>query len=285
VRSPVRWFGGKGNMVKKLLPLLPQCHTYVECFGGGASLLFAKKPSPVEVYNDLDSGLVNFFRVIRDRDKFAEFHRMVSSTPYAREEFNFCRETWQDCTDDTERAYRWFVVARMSFGGDFGHSWAHAVTESRRDMVKVCSDWLFFVDTLPQIHNRLMRVQIEHQDWRVVLDRYDTSETLFYLDPPYVPSTRSSGKYKHELILEDHKDLVDILLQVKGMAILSGYDHEVYAPLTDAGWQKHTWTTACHAAGRTRGTGIQGKGSALAKQKRVECAWVSPGACRQRRLL
>lgn len=73
LRSPICWFGGKGLMVSKLLPLIPPHHIYVEVFGGGASLLFAKEPSPVEVYNDIDSGLVNFFRVLRDPEKFARF--------------------------------------------------------------------------------------------------------------------------------------------------------------------------------------------------------------------
>lgn len=111
LRSPIVWFGGKGNMVAKLLPLIPPHRIYVEPFGGGASLLFAKKPSPVEVYNDLDSGLVNFFRVLRDPKKFERLHKLVSLTPYSREEYDFCRATWETCDDDVERAYRWYVVA------------------------------------------------------------------------------------------------------------------------------------------------------------------------------
>lgn len=107
-------------MVAKLLPLIPPHKIYVEVFGGGASLLFAKEPSPVEVYNDLDSGLVNFFRVLRDPGKFEKFYRKVCFTPYSREEYCFCRDTWGECKDDVERAYRWFVVARMSFSGKFG---------------------------------------------------------------------------------------------------------------------------------------------------------------------
>lgn len=281
MRSPIWWFGGKGRMVKKLLPLFPPHHTYVEAFGGGASLLFAKRPSPVEVYNDLDGGLVNFFRVLRDPRRFKQLYRLVQSTPYAREEYDFCRETWQDCADDVERAWRWFVVARMSFSGRFGSGYGSVVTTSDRGMAGTCSNWLSIIDQLPQIHARLMRVQIENSDWRVILDRYDTLDTLFYLDPPYLPDTRSSGKYKHELTLEDHADLVGVLLDIKGKAILSGYDHEVYTPLADAGWQKHTWATACYAAGRTRNSSLQGAGAALDKQARVECAWVSPGDSRQ----
>ena len=283
MRAPIQWFGGKGKMIRKILPLFPPHHTYVEPFGGAASLLFAKPPSPVEVYNDLDSSLVHFFRTLRDPEQFNQFHRLVSSTPYAREEYNYCRDTWSEC-DDVERAYRWFVVARMSFSGRFGAGWRSIVTASRRGMASTCSAWLSIVDLLPQIHARLMRVQIEHSDWRIVLDRYDTPETLFYLDPPYVSETRRSGGYAHEMTLEDHQDLVDVLLQLRGKVILSGYAHQVYDSLETSGWQRHDWQTVCSAAGRTRATGIQGEGAALAMQARTETAWVSPTARLQERM-
>jgi len=74
---------------------------------------------------------------------------------------------------------------------------------------------------------------------------------------------------------EDHIELVERLLNIKGMAILSGYASEIYRPLEDAGWMRKDWQTACHAAGKTRGSGLQGKGSALKKQPRTETAWVS----------
>jgi len=276
MRSPIRWFGSKGNMTAKLLPLFPMSHhTYVEPFGGGASMLFAKPPSPVEVYNDLDSGLVNFFRVLRDHDKFEEFHRKVSLTPYAREEFYFCRKTWAECEDDVERAYRFFVTARMSFSGDMEGGMSTTVTTSRRGMASMCSKWLSIVDQLPQISERLLRVQIEHQDWRVILERYDTDQTLFYLDPPYIHSTRKAGKYAHEMTDEDHIELVERLLNIKGMAVLSGYAHEIYKPLENTGWERRDWQTACHATGGTRASGLQGKGSVLKRQPRTETAWVS----------
>lgn len=271
-------------MIKKLLSLFPAHHTYVEPFGGAASLLFSKAPSPVEVYNDLDSGLVHFFRMLRDPEQFAEFHRLVSSTPWAREEYDHCRATWREC-DGVERAYRWFVVARMCFSGNFEAGWSSAVTMSSRGMAGTCSRWLSIIDLLPQIHARLMRVQIEQSDWRVILDRYDTPETLFYLDPPYVAETRRDGGYAHEMTLDDHADLVVALQKLRGMAILSGYAHAVYEPLEAAGWQRHDWKTACSAAGRTRTTGIQGKGASLKMQSRTETAWVSPSAVLQGRLL
>ncbi len=268
-------------MVAKLLPLLPPHHTYVEVFGGGASLLFAKEPSPVEVYNDLDSGLVNFFRVLRDPEKFARFYHLAAFTPYSREEYYDARETWDKCNDEVERAYRWFVVARMNFSGH--HAWAYARTASCRHMAGTTSKWLSCLAVLPLLHERMMRVQIEHDDFAQVIPRYDSPDTVFYLDPPYVPETRRSGGYRHEMTLEQHEQLVNILLNIRGKALLSGYRHEVYGPLEDAGWERKDFVTTCYAVARTRGTGILGAGAAKSKQPRVESVWISPN-CRARGL-
>ena len=263
-------------MVAKLLKLLPPLNTYriyVELFGGGASLLFAKEPSPIEVYNDLDEGLYNFFKVLRDENKFQEFYKRVCLTPYSRREYNHYRETWGEVDNEVERAYRWFIVARMSFSGHFGHSWSFSVKQSCRGMAGTVSRWLSIIDLLPEIHQRIMRVQIECDDFRKVIRRYDTEEKLFYIDPPYVPETRKQGKYQHELTLEDHQDLVNLLLNVKGKVLLSGYAHPIYKPLEGAGWHRIDFETACHAVGRTRYTNILGKGSARKKQKRIETIW------------
>lgn len=266
-------------MVKKLLPLIPQHKIYVEVFGGGASILLAKEPSPVEVYNDLNSDLVNFFRVLRDPQKFTEFHRLVSLTPYSREEYNFCRKTWESSEDDVERAYRWFVVARMSFGGIFGNGWGYAVTASSRGMSTITSAWLSAIDMLPEIHERMMRVQIDNDDFRIIIPRYDTPDTCFYADPPYVSKTRKSQDvYKHEMTLQDHQDLVAMLLDVKGAVILSGYRHDVYTPLELAGWTRHDFPTVCWAAAKTRYTGLQGKGALLENAPRIESVWLNQRA-------
>jgi len=278
MRSPIKWFGGKGRMAAKILKLFPPHRVYVEPFGGGAGVLFAKEPSPVEIYNDVNSGLVNLFRVLRDPKQFEQFQRLVSLTPYSREEVCSYRETWEKCDEDLERAYRWFVVARLSFGGYFGHSWGFAVRASNRGMSETCSTWLSAIEGLPQVHARLMRVQIEHSDFRRIIATYDTPETLFYCDPPYIPATRKSGRYKHEMTAEDHEELVALILGVKGAVVLSGYRHSAYDALERAGWQRHDYGTTCSAAGRTRATGMQGKGAALRMQPRTESIWISPRA-------
>ncbi|MGE5605457.1 MAG: DNA adenine methylase, partial [Bacteroidota bacterium] len=141
LRSPIVWLGGKSYMVSKLVPLEPEHKIYVEVFGGGANYLLAHEPSKVEIYNDLDSGLINFFRVLRDPRKFGRLYHYAIHTPYSREEFKFCRDTWREPNDDVIRAYRWFVKNRMSFAG-LGRSWGRTVTSSTRGMAEAPSSWL-----------------------------------------------------------------------------------------------------------------------------------------------
>jgi len=277
LRSPIYYVGGKGNMVAKLLPFIPKHRAYVEPFGGGASLLFAKEPSPVEVYNDIDEALVSFFRVLRDPKKFAKFYHLATLTPYSRAEYDFCRKTWQGVEDEVERAYRWFVMQRQSFGGTGGSSWGFTVSASWRNMAGAVSRWLTCLKELPEVAKRMMRVQVECLDFRKIYETYDTPETLFYTDPPYVLETfKNQLFYKHMLSDKDHEDLVDILLKLKGMAIVSGYYHEIYKPLEEAWWKRHDFSTASYVAGRTKTSGIKGKGLAIKRAPRTECVWICP---------
>ena len=262
-------------MVNKLLPLIPKHHTYVEVFGGAANLLLAKEPSPVEVYNDIDSGLVNFFRVIRDKDKFKRFYEQVVLIPYSREEYYYCRDTWRDEEDDILRAVKWFVAARQNFSGQLGGSWGYAVTASSKGMARRVSDWFSSIELLPEVSERFLRVQIEHNDFRKILKAYDTEETFFYLDPPYVLETRKCKAYEHEMSLKDHEDLVDLLLHIKGKAMLSGYEHDVYLPLERAGWTKFLFKSKCYITGRTRGTKHLYNEEEKHKLERTECVWLN----------
>jgi len=278
LRAPIRWFGGKGNFVKNLLNLMPPHKFYVEVFGGGASLLFAKQPAEIEVYNDIDSGLVNFFRVIRDPSKFAEFYHKATLTLYSREEYYYARDNWRLQENAVEKAYLWFIVARQCFSGVFGGGWSFSVTASNRKMAETVSKWLSILRMLPAIHERMQVVQIEHQDWRTILESYNHPDYLAYLDPPYVHSTRSSGEYQHEMINSDHKELIEQILKYPGMVMLSGYENDIYKILEERGWNLQKFETACHAAGKTRHTKIQGEGSALKTQPRIECVWRNPRA-------
>ena len=174
------------------------------------------------------------------------------------------------------RAWKWWFVAATSFSGMFGGSLSTCVTQSRRGMAGTCSKLLSRIDLLPAICERLRMAQIENVDGVYCLERYCTADGLAYVDPPYVAGTRSAGKYQHEFSDADHERLVAALLDLPGKFVVSGYNHPLYAPLEAAGWARIDYETSCYAAGKTRHTGIQGKGSAMAKQTRIESVWLDP---------
>lgn len=276
VQSPIQWFGGKAKRAPRLLALFPPHHTYVEPFGGAASLLLAKSPSPVEIYNDINSGCVNFFRVLRDEEGYKKLRHKAVYTPYSREEFCYCRDTWQGCEDPVERAYRWYVMVRQSFAGQ-GKGWGATRIASAGGMSERTHAWVAATERLGTVHERLRCVQIEHNDFRAVLRAYDTPQTLFYCDPPYIPETRRSGTYAFEMSMEDHSDLVTVLLGLRGKVLLSGYQHPLYAPLEDAGWRRVDFQFACNLGAHTSNVGAPGK-RYVPQLRRTESVWISPNA-------
>ena len=276
-RSPIQWYGGKGHMQAKLLPLLPAHREYIEPYFGGGSIFFAKAPALVETINDLDSAVMGFFRVLRDQPE--EFLRLAQLTPYSRELYNECRAAWREEPDEVRKAWRWWVVARMNFSGT--HAWGSVVTHSTRGMAGTVSKLLSSVDALPEVISRLQRAQIENAPALRVLERYTTPTSLAYLDPPYVAGTRSAGEYACEMTDTDHAELVEALLRLPGKFVLSGYAHCLYQPLEAAGWTRIDFQTVCHATAKTRATGLQGAGSALAKQARTESVWLDPATAEE----
>ena len=272
--GPLRWYGGKCRLASKLLSFVPDHQTYVEVFAGGAALFFAKDTSPLEVINDLDSGIVNFYRVLRDPEKFRRFQFLVSLTPFSREEHELCRRTWADLGDDIERAHRWFIVNRMCYGGIFGSGFGRSVKTGRNGMATNVASYLSTIDRLPQIAARLMQVQIENLDFRQIIKAYDRPETFFYLDPPYVLSTRKGKAYRHEMSDQDHAELVDLLLHMKGKAVLSGYSNPFYESLEFAGWARHDFKAMCTVANHIVKTDRSDNEFELNDRERVETVWV-----------
>ena len=285
MNSPISWFGGKGLLKKWVLHHLEKYHhkSYVEPFGGGASVLFAKQPVKHEVYNDLDERLINFFKVLADPESFEQFKRRVEALPYSRKLFYEYREAIETETDSVKRAAMFFVLAKQSFAGRIGRSpsWGFAVSNNGKSQT---SQWMFSIRNMPQVHQRLLRVQIECMQAIKLIDYYDTTETLFYCDPPYVHSTRGNVEYLHEMTNDDHVELVNKLLNIKGMCVISCYDHHIYQPLLNDGWTKVTKEVVCHAAGRTRTSGLKGNGNVSKHQKRTETMYISP-KCKQKNML
>lgn len=273
----ITWFGGKWLHAEWIIEKLPPHKIYVEVFGGAASILCKKPPSEGEVYNDINEDLVRFWRVIRDPEMFARFQLRVALTPYARAEYHWVKQNYKKATDQVERAARWWTLARLSFSGHVGHSFGFNLTQTADNKLGNVSAYLSAIKCLPFYHERFKSVQIDNDDWKAILERYDGPDVLFYLDPPYETSTRSSGEYDHELSVHQHFELVKAILKLKGAVVLSGYNTHVYQPLVEAGWIVHNKEIVLRAVGRTRDLKVKNKTIGQQdKYHRTETLWIKP---------
>lgn len=215
------YIGGKFFLVAFLMAMIPTHTTYCEGFGGSGSFLLNKPQSKSEVYNDINSDVVNFFRVLRNEpDALIE---RLKLTPYAREEFVMCKtnipfEKW-----DVEKARKFFVKHQQSHsgrGGDFGFGVmkSQAVTFKNK------------VDKLKAIAERLRGVTIENRDYKFILEHYCKNEDVFaYLDPPYLHSTRvSTDDYAYEMTEAQHREMLDLCLASPAKILISGYPSKLY---------------------------------------------------------
>ena len=270
MRSIITYYGGKGYSWRRIIPHFPPHRTYAEPFGGAANVLLNKPPSAVEVYNDIDSNVVTIFRALRDSPD--ELRRALELTPYSREEYVRCLGPL-DGLDDVETYEGWKLRYRQVFGG-LGQTatpgrWSYSVAKSSRGMAGEVSKWLSTIDAvLPAVVERFRRVQIENLPWQEIIRRYDTPETLFYCDPPYMLSTRNShGEYAYEMTLEEHRELAEVLNGVKGHVVLSGYASPEYDEWY-RGWKRVEFDATLFAR----------QDRQRSRDKRTEVLWIKPAA-------
>ncbi len=256
------WYGGKFNHLEWLLPLLPRAHHYCEPFAGSAAVLLNREPSPIETYNDIDGDVVNFFHVLRDMPE--ELVRGIALTPFSREEFYRAVVGRGRRPSPLERARHFYVRARQTRTGLAQTStlgrWANCRNTSRAGMSGVISRWLGGVDSLPEIAERLLRVQIENRPAVDAIRLYDGPATLFYCDPPYLHETRGdSSAYGFELDEGEHITLATTLAQCKGNVAVSGYRCDLMDRLYK-GWRRYDAPVKnCHSI----------------KKPRQECLWMN----------
>jgi DNA adenine methylase len=246
LRPPVKWHGGKFYLCQPIIEQFPTHQTYVEPFGGAASVLLNKPPAVVEVYNDLDQRITRLFRVLRDHGQ--ELRRRLTLTPYSEIEFDHAQET---TIDEIEQARRDFVRLRLSLGGR-GQSFSFTLHRVRRGMADVVSGYLSTIDEqLPLIVQRLRSVEIVNRPALEVIRTWDSKDSLFYCDPPYVHSTRhesSRDVYGVEMTEQEHRELASVLCECRGKVVLSGYPSDLYDELYQ-GWKTVVFDIANHAAG------------------------------------
>jgi DNA adenine methylase len=270
-RPVLRYFGGKWRVGEWVISHFPPHRCYVEPFGGGASCLLQKSPSPIEVYNDADGEVVNFFRMLRGRA--GELTMAIAMTPYAKAELDL---TYKPSADELERARRMFVRSWQGRGGarnQWRTGWRYQRSDNQRK--RTVADWNETARLL-DVADRLKEVQIDCADALTIIKRYDTSETLFYCDPPYVASTRgarwATHAYAHEMDDEAHRTLAATLAGIKGMVVVSGYHSPLYDDLYGA-WQSYTRTALTEGKNKAHATEVLWLSPAAAARARQQPLW------------
>lgn len=254
---PLHYTGGKWKVADWIIGQFPPHDIYVEPFCGGASVFFRKHASQVEVLNDLDGDIINFFDVLRDQTDV--LLRAIERTPWARAEYE--RAVGEPASDPLERARRFYVGCWQSFGGTLVNrsGWRHQ--RRAQQYTPLTQSWKRR-DGLLDAAERLRDAQIDCRPAIDVIQHYDSKDTLFYIDPPYVLGARmSSGKrrYRHEMDDSAHIHLAEVLHEVRGMVVLSGYPSDLYDALYG------DWTRLEKTATTTGGDSI-------------EVLWLSPRA-------
>lgn len=256
-----RYHGGKFRLAQWVIRHFPPHRCYVEPFGGAAGVLLQKPRAYAEVYNDLDGDVVNFFRVIRDPESRSRLIEAVSLTPYARVEFE---EAYLPTDDPIERARRLCVRASMGFGSAGATKGTTGFRiDSRRQYGTAQHLWAKFPANMQAVGERFSGVLVDNDEAIKVMRAHDGPETLHYVDPPYVLSTRvreGSKVYRHEMNDAQHVELLRALRELEGMVIVSGYLSDLYS-LELEGW--HVNSTEARASA-FRGT-----------KKAIEVIWMN----------
>jgi DNA adenine methylase len=258
-RPVLRYFGGKWILAPWIISHFPPHRIYVEPYGGAGSVLIRKQRSYAEIYNDLDHEVVGLFRVLQNKETAADLERRLRLTPFSREEFDLA---YVRTNEPIEQARRLIIRAYMGFGSD-GHNQDSGKTgfraNSNRSGTTPAHDWSNFHEQIERFCGRLTGVVIENRDAKEVMLQQDSPETLHFVDPPYVHSTRGAKhSYKFEMSDKEHESLCDTLAALQGMVILCGYDNPIYTRL---GW--HT---------------VRRESLADGARERTEVLWLNP-AC------
>jgi DNA adenine methylase len=220
----------------------------------------------MEVLNDRYAGVTDFYRCIRSKHLFEALLARLELTVHSKEDFVYCKD-WETFEDPVERAACWYTLVSYSFGS-LGRNWGRATAPNGRLSGKVRNALPKFAE----VHERLKYVQVENQDWYYCMKDYDNPDTVFYLDPPYHDSYR--GTYKHELSLEDHKEMLDYIFKCEGFVALSGYENPYIDSLP---WSsRHEWESfvSIKPAAFTEGNNKKGTEGNSERGNAVEVLWI-----------
>lgn len=235
-RPALRYFGGKWRIAPWIISHFPKHTIYCEPFCGSASILLRKERSTHEVLNDKDKEVINFFDILRTRTQ--EFADAIALTPFSRYEL---QRSYEPSGDRFEQARRFYLQCWQAYGSNLKRRTGWSTEKSSRNWITRVDLWNRLPEHIAVIADRLKSVRLENNDAIDVIKLWDSKEALFYVDPPYVSSTRSKSwkkeAYKTDIPDTYHAELAEVLHNIKGMAIVSGYESEMYDELFK-GWKK-----------------------------------------------
>lgn len=240
----IPWMGGKRRLCKQIMAVMPEHHTYVEPFCGGAAVFFSKPESKVEVINDLNSDLVTLYRVVKHHlDEFVRHFRWALNS---REEFLTAKKIDPNTLTDIQRAARFFYLQKHAFGGKVsGQTFGVSTTRPPRlNLLRIEED-------LSAAHLRLAQVYIEHLAWDACVERYDRDATVHYLDPPYW----ETAGYGVEFGFDQYERMAELAKSIKGKMIISINDHpDIRQVFADLSWDEVPITYTVGGSGRSAPT-------------------------------
>ncbi len=235
MKTPITYYGGKQGMVKDILQLIPQHNTYTEAFAGGAAVLFAKAPAKINVINDLNGELVNFYRtIITDYDALKD---EILKTLHSREQLQVAKFIHEhpDYFSRVKRAWAVWALSRLSFSGNLTGSFSFARNGNDKKTITLNNAKSAFGEDIKAI---LEQCTIEQDDALKVIKRYDTKDTFHFLDPPYVGF--NMGHYSGMFDRENMQALLDLLSQIEGKFMLTMYpDDMIRKYANDNSWIIH----------------------------------------------
>ena len=255
MKTLITYYGGKQKLVSWISRYIPKHKCYIEPFAGGLALFFGrpKIKGTIEVINDINSMVTNFWKQLRDNND--ELHRLLDNTLYSREDFLHCRDIYNKKKEasDMEKARAFFVVNNFSFacgGKNFSSS-------GYRRINKRANSFAGKLKSIKFLNDKMRNVCIENQCALVLIKRMDSDNSFFYCDPPYPMANQ--GPYKG-YNLDDFNKLLTVLKTIKGKFILSCYIKDGMD--LDVGWRVVKKTVKCIVEGIYNG----GK-----RSERTEC--------------
>ncbi len=220
INSPFKWVGGKSRLRKFIIPLIPEHQCYVEPFGGAAWVLFGKSPSPIEVLNDIDEELINFFRVVKRQPE--ELIKSFDLELVSRSEFRRLADVEPWSLSEVERAHRFYYLIMAGWGGEAAYPRFQTSASDGGHGNRLIGALKTLRRRIEPVHNRLKTVIIENLDWSECIDRYDRPTSFLYLDPPY---PGNGANYKHNMrLVAEHSAIAQRLGEARGKWMLSSYD-------------------------------------------------------------